>query len=137
MINSYEMPSKIIRRGNIPVHLADADLPREVARPDEYNEWMPAEREFRLCRSLRETETLAGRPAGTVSTKVWHVLLQQMQSNIPTEGEVPLYISQQFQQLGAAARSAYRYALTAFRSAFIGERREFISQEPTVYNIVY
>lgn len=130
----------IIRLGDIQLHTSDDDLPREVTRLDNCKEWMPAEREFRLCRSphvaLRETETLTGRPTFTVSTKDWRVLLQQMQNILATEGEVGLFIALQFQQLGAAARSAYRYALAAVRSAFIGERREFISQEPTVYNVV-
>ena len=57
----------IIRLGDILLHAADDDFLREATRLDNYNEWMQAEREFRLCRSLRvalrETETLAGKLA--------------------------------------------------------------------------
>jgi hypothetical protein len=134
------MPRQIIQQGDIPVYRSDEDLQREGTRLDNRNVWTLANGEFRLRYSrhvaLRETETLAGRRTGTVSTKDWDAPLQQMQTILATEGEVGLFIGEQFQQHGAAARSAHRYALAAFRSAFIGERREFISQEPTVYNIV-
>lgn len=43
----------IIRLGDLLLHAADDDFLREAARLDTYNEWMQAEREFRLCRSLR------------------------------------------------------------------------------------
>lgn len=65
----------IIRLGDIQLHTSDDDFLREVARLDNYNEWIQAEREFRLCRSLRvalrETEALVDRQFGTVSTKDW------------------------------------------------------------------
>lgn len=65
----------IIRLGDIQLHTSDDDFLREAARLNNYNEWMQAEREFRLCRSLhvalRETEALVGRQFGTVSTKDW------------------------------------------------------------------
>ena len=45
------------------LHASDYDFLREAALLDNYNDWMQAVREFRLCRSmrvaLRETETLA------------------------------------------------------------------------------
>lgn len=139
----------IIRLGDIQLQSNDDDFLREVGRLDNYNEWMQAEREFRLCRSLRvalrETETLASRLTGTVSTKHWDALLQQMQSILATEGEVALFIGQQFQQLAADARGAtrdnqrtppVRDALTAFRAALIAERQALITQELTLYNIV-
>ena len=44
----------IIRLGDLLLNVADDDLLREAARLDNYNEWMQAEREFRLCRSLRQ-----------------------------------------------------------------------------------
>ena len=138
----------IIRLGDIQLQPTD-DLLREVARLDNYNEWMQAEREFRLCRSLRvalrETETLAGRLAGAVSAKDWDALLLQMQTILATEGEVALFISQQFQQLANDARSAgqnpgliqgVRDALTAFHASLVKERHELIKQELKLYGIV-
>jgi hypothetical protein len=139
----------IIRLGDIQLHTSNDDFLREVARLDYYIEWMQAEREFRLCRSLRvalrETETLAGHLAGAVSTKDWDALQQQMQAILATEGEVALFIGQQFQQLANDARSAthdtertpaVRSVLTAFRAALVAERQELIKQELALYEIV-
>lgn len=139
----------IIRLGDIQLQSNDDDFLREVGRLDNYNEWMQAEREFRLCRSLRvalrETETLAGRLSGAVSTKDWDALLQQMQSILATEGEVALFIAQQFQQLANDARSvmqdmkqtpSIRDALADFRAPLVAERQALIKQELALYEIV-
>ena len=139
----------IIRLGDVLLHAADDDFLREAARLDNDSEWMQAEREFRLCRSLRvalrETETLAGKLIGAVSAKDWGALLQQMQSILATEGEVAFFIGQQFQQNASDARSAgqdkrraqsIRDALAAFRTALIAERQELIKQELELYTLV-
>lgn len=139
----------IIRLGDIQLQPSDDDLLREVVRLDNYNEWMQSEREFRLCRSLRvalrETETLASRLTGAVSTKDWDALLQQMQAILATEGEVALFIGRQFQQLANYARSAgqdaqrtqsVRDEIAAFRAALVTERQELIKQELAIYEIV-
>jgi len=100
----------IIRLGDILLQGADGDFLREASKLDNYNEWMQAEREFRLCRSLRvalrETETLAGKVAGVVSTKDWDALLHQMRAILSTEGEVASFIGEQFQQFASDARNA-------------------------------
>ena len=139
----------IIRLGDLLLHVADDDFLREAARLDNYNEWMQAEREFRLCRSLRvalrEMQTLAGKLTGAVSTMDWDALLQHMKSILATEGEVALFIGQQFQRSADDARSAkldaqkaraVRDALAAFRTALIAERHELIKQELELYTIV-
>ena len=139
----------IIRVGDILLESVDADFLREAARLDNYNEWMQAEREFRLCRglrvALRETETLVGKLTGAVSTKDWTALLQQMRSILATEGEVAQFIGQQFQQHASAARAAgqdskqtqaMRDALTAFRAALVGERHELIQSEVALFTMV-
>lgn len=139
----------IIRLGDIQLEPSDDDLLREVARLDNYNEWMQAEREFRLCRSLRvalrETQTLVSRLTGAVSTKDWDGLLQQMQTILASEGEVALFIGGQFQQLANEARlaaqdtqrtQAVREALNAFRAALIAERQALIKQELALFEIV-
>lgn len=68
-----------------------------------------------------------------------------MQAILATEGEVALFIGQQFQQLADDARSAARHtqrapavrdALTAFRAALVAERQELIKQELTLFEIV-
>jgi hypothetical protein len=132
----------IIQLGDIQLHTDDDDFLREAARLDNYNEWMQAEGEFRLCRSLRvalrETEAFTGRLTRAASAKDWDALQQQMQTILATEGEVALFIGQQFQQLANDARSAtrdnqrtppVRDALTAFRAMLITEWQELIKQE--------
>ena len=63
-----------------------------VAELGNYGEWMQAEREFRLCQSLRtavrEAETLSAAFTGRVSTNDWNVLVDQMQTILATEGEL-------------------------------------------------
>jgi hypothetical protein len=131
----------IIRLGDILLLAEDASFLREAAALDNHNEWMQAEREFRLCRSLRvalrETETLAGKLVGAVSAKDWDGLLQQMRAILATEGEVALFISQQFQRVAADARSAgspgqekqsLRDALANFRAALIAETSDELKQ---------
>ena len=65
----------IMRLGDSQLQASNDELLSEVARLDNYNQRMQAEREFRLCRSLHvalsETETLAGRLAGAMSAKGW------------------------------------------------------------------
>lgn len=139
----------IIRLGDILLQTSNDEFLREVARLDNHNEWMQAEREFRLCRSLRvalrETETLAGRLAGAVSAKDWDALLQQMRGILATEGEVALFIGRRFQQLAGDARSAsqnagriqsVRDALAAFRASLVAERQDLIKQELVLFDIV-
>jgi hypothetical protein len=139
----------IIRLGDILQRAADDDFVREAGRLDNYNEWMQAEREFRLCRSLRvalrETETLAAKVTGAVSTKDWDALLRQMHSILATEGEVAEFIGQQFQQQASDARDAgqdtrqvqsIRDALAAFRAALASERKVLIQQEIELYSMV-
>ena len=68
-----------------------------------------------------------------------------MHAILATEGEVALFIGQQFRQLANDARNAgqdgketqsIRDALAAFRAALVGERHDLIKQELTLYTIV-
>lgn len=139
----------IIRLGDVLLQSTDERFLAEAARLDNYHEWMQAEREFRLCRSLRvalrEMETLAGRLTGAVSTKDWDALSQQMQAILATEGEVAVFISGHLQELASEARSAaqdaqrsrsVRDALAALRASLVSERQELIQQELALYDFV-
>ena len=42
-----------MRQCDILLQIFDDNFLREAARLDNYNDWMQAEREFRLCRTLR------------------------------------------------------------------------------------
>jgi hypothetical protein len=139
----------IIRLGDILLQTGDDDFLREAARLDNYQDWMKAEREFRLCRSLRvavrEAETLSGRLFGAISAKDWAALVQQMRAILATEGEVAMFIGQQFNKHAADARNAshdsnrtqsIRDALSAFRAALVEERQKLIQQELSLHTIV-
>lgn len=135
----------IIRLGDILLKETDGDFLREAAQLDNYNEWLQAEREFRLCRSLRvalrETETLAGKVTGALSTKDWDALLHQMRAILGAESDVALFIGSQFQQLASDARNtknaqSMRGALAAFRVALVAERQELIKQELSLYTMI-
>jgi len=139
----------IIRLGDI-LHLDDdQQVLDEVSKLDNFDGWYKAEREFRLCQSLRvavcETETLRSRLAGPISTKDWDALLQQMENMLTTESEVALFIAQQFNTLAQEARdltadagktSAVRDQAIGFRDALIAERQRLIQQEMQLYEIV-
>jgi hypothetical protein len=139
----------VIRLGDILLFDNDNDFLQEAVRLENYGEWMQAEREFRLCRSLRvalrETQTLAGKLKGAVSVKDWDALLTQMGAILASEGEVANFIGQRFQQHASDARTTgqnghktdlIRTALAAFRTALIAERQELIKQELELFTLV-
>jgi hypothetical protein len=130
----------IIRLGDI--RLKDEDeLLKEAARLGNYEAWMNAEREFRLCTSLRgairEMETVLGEFSGRVSTKDWESLLGQMRAILKSEYEVAQFIAEQFNKLasdasrakGTAEAHAIGDALREFRESLIAEREKLIKQE--------
>lgn len=139
----------IIRLGDILLRTSDDDFLREVTVLGNYGDWLQAEREFRLCQSLRvvlrETETLTGRLIGSVSARDWHTLVKQMQAIVSTEGQLAEFIGQQFRQLvidasavgqGTQQTQPIRENLTAVRSLLLAERQELIRQEIALYDIV-
>ncbi|MDN7177821.1 hypothetical protein M0D69_07260 [Caballeronia sp. SEWSISQ10-4 2] len=130
----------IIRLGDI--RLKDEDeLLKEAACLGNYEAWMNAEREFRLCASLRkairEMETVIGDFSGRVSTKDWESLLGQMRAILKSEYEVAQFIAEQFSTLANDASRAERTgdakaiddALREFRESLIAERETLIKQE--------
>lgn len=136
----------IIRLGDI-AHQSDAEFLQEVSKLDNWNEWLQAEREFRLCRSLRvavrETETLGRQLAGRVSVKDWDSLILLMQAVLVGEGEVALTIVNQFTTLSGNARIAQstnlstaplRDSVREFRAALIAERQKLLKQELQLYD---
>jgi hypothetical protein len=135
----------IIRLGDA-LQMDDARSVEEIAKLDNYSEWMQAEREFRLCKSLRvavrETESLHAQFAGQVSANDWGALVGLMQSVLATEGEVACFIGERFRQLAETARSgsespaSIRQTAAAFREALKSERHRLIQQEVELYAIV-
>lgn len=135
----------IIRLGDILREQADSDFLREASGLDNSGDWLNAEREFRLCRSLRvalsETNTLAAKLVGSASVGDWNALLAQMQSVLATEGEVAAFISERFHELAGKARmgqipSEIRTDTSAFRDALVAERQKLIQREIELYSLV-
>ena len=136
----------IIRLGDILLLLPDKEneFMQEVMKLDNYAEWIQAEREFRLCKSLREalreTETMSGKLTGHISARDWDALLKQMRSILATEGEVAVFIGQQFNNLANAARNdtpdKIKKHAVSMRDALIKERQTLIQQEIKLYNLV-
>jgi hypothetical protein len=79
----------IIRLGDILLPENSDTFAAEVSRLDSYDDWIKAEREFRLCKSLRvalrETQSLTNRITGYLSTQDWDALLSQMKSVLAAE----------------------------------------------------
>jgi hypothetical protein len=129
----------IIKLGDISEEKADSSFLDEVARLANYADWMKAEREFRLCRSLRaavrEAETAQGRLLGTVIANDWNALLSQMKAVLATEGEIANFVGGQFIMLAGRAREqksnvgTLRNDLASTRAALIAERQMLIQRE--------
>lgn len=139
----------IIRLGDILLMENDHDFLREVEKLDYYGEWMQAEREFRLCKSLRstlrETQSLYDKLTGPISAEDWDTLLGWMHSVLATETEVGGYISQQFRELADTVRAGgpdpklsptIRNQVRTFREVLIKERQQLIQQEIELFSII-
>lgn len=139
----------ILRLGDIGLIENDADFLAEAKKLDNDNEWIKAEREFRLCRSLRiavrETETLSEKLLGKISAGDWNDLLKIMHSTLAAEGDVAGYISCQFHSLASAAGLAspspqevkpIRDQVAAVRSAMNAERQRLIQLESDLLQYV-
>ncbi|MBW2736044.1 MAG: hypothetical protein JRH20_26970 [Deltaproteobacteria bacterium] len=139
----------IIRLGDIQSSDDDREFLREVTNLDNYGDWIQAEREFRLCKSLRaavrETQTLSGTLAGVLSTADWHALVQQMEAVLASEAQVAAFIGDRFRELADSARAPAASAselgdiknnIRAVRDELLGEREELIRQEIELYSLV-
>jgi hypothetical protein len=135
----------IVRLGDILTSDMAPHLVSEVTKLDNYQEWIQAEREFRLCKSLRvalrESEGLTDTMKGHISAKDWDAMLSLMHSVLAAEGEVACFLSERFRGLAEAARqgaspNTLRNDVTAFRDALIGERQRLIQQELELYSVV-
>jgi hypothetical protein len=134
----------IIRLGDILLPKNAHEFAEEVSKLNNYDGWVQAEREFRLCRSLRvalrETQSLSNRLIGSLSTQDWGALLHQMESVLATEGEVALFIGKKFYKLVDSASKETpdktRKKVIEFRNALKTERETLIKQEIELYSIV-
>lgn len=139
----------IIRLGDILLLNSDNEILPEVERLGNFDEWHRAEREFRLCKSLRatvrETETLRTRLTGKISAKDWNSLLDLMNSVLATESEVAGVLADEFSALADAASKAapdtpdadaVRKDVEELRTTLIEQRQKLIQQEIKLYAMV-
>lgn len=136
----------ILRLGDILLLKDDGKFLGEVSKLDNYHEWLEAERQFRLCKSLRvalsEAERLPGKLPGKLSIRDWDALLDQMRSVLPKEYELAWYIGKRFEALASYANKAgvppdrVRERVTAFRKVVCKERQQLIQQNSVLYTIV-
>jgi hypothetical protein len=139
----------IIRLSEIQRQPSDNDFLREVSELTYFPSWVNAEREFRLCNSLRtayrETQTISGKLTGIISMEDWSALLQQMQLILAGENQVADFIIQKFWSLSSDAQMAnndkeviteLRDRISMFLQQLNAERRELIKQEIGLYEII-
>ncbi|VGO16686.1 hypothetical protein PDESU_05277 [Pontiella desulfatans] len=134
----------IIRLGDILQEEDDVFL-KGVEGLGNYDDWMKAEREFRLCKSLRaavrETETIRDKLAGKISTADWDALLGLMNNVLCTEGAVAGYMCDKFWELSDSAYQSadlanLRTGVTDLRTTLVKERQQLIKQETELYDIL-
>ncbi|MDZ7652135.1 MAG: hypothetical protein U5L03_06000 [Burkholderiaceae bacterium] len=128
-----------IRLGDILLPASDAKFVEEVAKLDNYVEWMRIEREFRMCQSLRaalsEIKHFSGKLKARVSVNDIDALIKLMEGTTATEDDVAEFISARFHDLAFAARASnadivkLRDDVRAFRDALLSERRRLIRDE--------
>ncbi len=136
--------------GMIAIRLGDILLPAnqskfvdEVAKLDNYPEWMRIEREFRMCQSLRaalsEIKHFSGKLKARVSVSDIDALITMMEGTTATEDDVAEFISVRFRDLASAARTTgadvekLRQEVQGFRDALLAERRRLIQAETVLY----
>jgi hypothetical protein len=92
-----------IRLGDILLPANDAKFVAEVAKLDNYPEWMRIEREFRMCQSLRaalsEIKHFSGKLKARVSVSDIDALIAMMEGTTATEDNVAEFISERFRDL--------------------------------------
>lgn len=135
-----------IRLGDILLPASQPTFIDEVAKLDNYAEWMRIEREFRICQSLRaalsEIKHFGGNLKARVSVNDIDALIEMMECTIATEGEIAGFISKRFHDLASEARTPgvdiakLRGEVTSFREALLSERRRLIRAEDDLYETV-
>jgi hypothetical protein len=133
----------IIRLGDIML-CSDKEFVEEVGKLDNYSDWMRAEREFRLCKSLRaalsETEKLRQELIGKIITKDWDALCNEMRNALTTEQELALFIAGHFNKLVNSINPQKphitREQVKRFREELVQKRRELIERETEMYSFI-
>jgi hypothetical protein len=139
----------ILRMGDVLLNTDEAAFLTEVRQLDNFEDWLKAERGFRLCQSLRvavrETEGLIPRLAGKMSTKDWAALLDQMHRILSTEGQLADFVGREFNNLASAARraqpaspesAAIRQEVESTRDTLKRQREKLLRQEVEILDLI-
>ncbi len=136
----------IIRLGDILLPTKEPSFVQEVESLDNFGSWMQAEREFRLCGSLRaalrEMQSFSGDFKARVSVRDIDALISIMEGTTAVEHDVADFISTRFRDLADAARvpgcdsARLRQGIKTFRNSLLNERQLLIQNEIKLYSIV-
>lgn len=132
----------IIRLSEIIRITDDATFLNEVSQLSVDASWTKAEREFRLCKSLRHSVNEAHRLKNSllnhISIVEWSEMQNQMQAILYGEDRLGNYISDKFQSLAFSASQSktpkeIKDDLIQLQSSLNSERRRLIKMEMDLY----
>jgi hypothetical protein len=133
----------IIRLGEILRITDEPVFMIEVSQLNNDAGWTTAERQFRLCKSLRhtvnETVRLRNRILNYISVKDWDEMQYQMELILWSEDKLGNYVAERFQALsGMVAQQGgttqqVRDSLKLFQDSLNTERRRLIAMEIDLY----
>lgn len=139
----------ILRLGDILRIPDEGAFLQKVSELKDYDEWLEAERKFRLCQSLRvavsETKGLSVQFKGKISVQDFDELLKQMHLILETEGELASYIKRHLTALAFSAQHAQsgrqtagdvRTVVEATRNTLKQERERLLQHEVELLNLV-
>jgi hypothetical protein len=131
----------IIRLGEILRIKDEPTFSMEVSLLNVDANWAQAEREFRLCRSLRHAVNEAGRLKtklmNSISVQDWDDMLGKMEAILMGEDRLGDFIAERFQVLSASTGGTTmqtRQELKQFVDNLNIERRRLIAMETDLYN---
>jgi hypothetical protein len=135
----------IIKLGNINHIADDSQFLNEVTLLDNYQDWLTKERDFELCKSLRDTlsETRSARQklVGKISVNNWDALIGGMEKVLNSERPLAEYISAMFREVSDMPRNnlkvdQIRETIKGYRDSLDETRHALISLESMMYGVI-
>lgn len=134
----------IIRLGEILRITNDSEFTVELGQLNNDAGWTKAEREFRLCKSLRhavnETQRLKSKILNQVSVQDWQEMQNQMELILWSEDRLGNYIADKFQNFSSIvidktnSIQKVKGELKQLQDSLSLERRRLIQMEVDLYN---
>lgn len=133
-----------IRLGEILRITKITDFKKEVRLLKNDQSWTTAEREFRLCKSLRhainETDRLKSKILNYISVKDWDGMKNQMEAILQSEDRLGNYIADKFKTLSGinvgprGSLQQTKETLLEFQDTLNTERRRLTAMEMELYD---